>query len=135
MSEEDVEIVRGVFEAFNQRDIPLLLSYAASDAVGDWSGSVGPYRDVYRGHAELKAFWEDFLDAWEEVRMEPDELQDLGDGRVLSVIRTVGLGRGSGVEVTATGGTIIWTIRNGKIVHSKLFQGKDEALEAAGLSE
>ena len=43
-------------------------------------------------------------------------------------------GRGSGVEVEATGAQV-WTIRDGKFQRAKLYQSKAEALEAVGLSE
>ena len=42
-------------------------------------------------------------------------------------------GRGSGVEVEATGAQV-WTIRDGKFQRAKLYQSKAEALEAVRLS-
>ena len=127
--------MRRSLEAWNRRELSAWLALFRSDAEIDWSRSRAPFKGVYRGQAELKAFWEDFADAWDEFRIELDDLHDFGDGRVLAEMRTVGRGRGSGIEVTAIGGTIIWTIRNGKIAHGKLFQSKEEALEAAGLRE
>jgi ketosteroid isomerase-like protein len=59
---------------------------------------------------------------------------ELGDDRVLSVSRLQMRGRGSGVEVNASGASI-WTIRDGKAAAVTLYQSKAQALEAAGLSE
>jgi ketosteroid isomerase-like protein len=134
MSQENVDAVRRIFDAYNQRDIDLLLSYTADDVVLDWSGSRGPHRGVYRGKAELRAFWSNFVDAWDEFHWEPLEMQGLDPDRVLSANRLTVRGSGSGVELTGQG-AIIWTIRNGKALHMKLFQSKPEALEAAGLRE
>jgi ketosteroid isomerase-like protein len=39
------------------------------------------------------------------------------------------------VDAMEARGAMLWTTREGKIVRGKMFQTKDEALEAAGLSE
>ncbi len=48
------------------------------------------------------------------------------------VNRVRGRGRGSGVEVDATGAQL-WTITGGKVRSVKLYQSKAEALEDVGL--
>ena len=50
------------------------------------------------------------------------------------VNRVRGRGRGSGVNVDATGAQL-WTITGGKVRSVKLYQSKTDALEAVGLSE
>lgn len=59
---------------------------------------------------------------------------ELDADRVLTVNAFQMRGRGSGVDVNASGGSI-WTIRDGKAAAITLYQSKDEALEAAGLSD
>ena len=134
MSEESVGAVRKVFAAFNQHDPDLLVGSLAEDCIADWSASIGPDKGVYRGRAEVRAFYEGLLSAWADVRWEPLEMLELDGARVLSVNRLSGRGRGSGVEVAGSG-AIIWTVRNGEVADLRLFQNKHEALEAAGLSE
>jgi hypothetical protein len=56
------------------------------------------------------------------------------EARVIVVNRVQMRGRGSGVEVDATG-VQLWTITDGKAQRVKLYQSKAEALEAAGLRE
>jgi ketosteroid isomerase-like protein len=134
MSQENVEIVRRAFDAYNQRDLDLMLSDAAEDLELDWSGSRGPYRGTYRGKAEVKAFWNSFVEAWAEFRWEPLEIRVLDSDRVLSANRLTVRGSDSGVELTGHG-AVLWSIRDGKVRHLKLFECMAEALEAAGLRE
>jgi ketosteroid isomerase-like protein len=134
MSEENVEIVRRAVDAWSRNDPDLLVSYVAANGEADWSESIAPYRGVYRGPDEWRAFFTSRLEAWGNVRWDLLEMLDLGQGSVLSVVRLVGRGRGSGVEVMASA-AIIWTVSDGKILRAKLFQSKAEALEAAGLRE
>ncbi len=69
----------------------------------------------------------------EEIEDDCEELIDAGD-QVISVTTTRGRGRRSGIEIEGTNASI-WTIRDGKIVRVAWFGRRDEALEAAGLSE
>jgi ketosteroid isomerase-like protein len=94
----------------------------------------GPCRKrFYHGHDGLRAFYREWYDAWETVESEMEELIDAGD-RVISVETTRGRGVASGaaVEVQNCG---IWTIRGGTIVRVEWIEEREEALEAAGLSE
>jgi ketosteroid isomerase-like protein len=50
MSEENVEIVRRSFEAWNRRDLTTWLTLYRSDAEVDYSRSRSPFKGVYRGH-------------------------------------------------------------------------------------
>jgi ketosteroid isomerase-like protein len=129
-----VEIVRAAINSINRRDVAQALEGAHDDFEADWSNSIGPSGGVYRGREQVQGMLEDFLEAWEEFRWDTKELVTLDEARVLVVNRVRGRGRGSGVEVDATG-VQLWTITSGKASSVKLYQSKAEALEAAGLSE
>ncbi len=73
------------------------------------------------------------MEAWENVRWEPEEIIDLDDARVLVVNHVRMRGRASGVAVDATG-VQLWTIKDGEATSVKLYQSKSDALEAVGLS-
>ena len=134
MSQENVEIVRRNTDAFNRRDLDGLLESWASDAVLDWSNARAPYAGVYRGHGEIRAFLEGFLATWDEVRFEiVDVPVEVEDG--LLITENVAYLRGrDGIEVQARSAWLI-TIRDGEQTSLKLYQTKQEALEAAGLGE
>ena len=134
MSQENVDIVRGVYEALDQREIDQFLSYFAPEMEVDFSDSVGPFRAVYRGHAELKTLWESFFEAWANIQWEVDELRDLGAGRVLTTTDVIARGHGGGIPTTQHR-AVIWEIRDGQIRRVKFFPDKQAAFEAAGLRE
>ena len=48
MSQENLEIVRAAFDAYNRGDLDVVLSYAAPDFELDWSRGIGPQRGVYK---------------------------------------------------------------------------------------
>ena len=134
MSEETVEQVRRAIELWNRRDVDGALEMAAADITMDWSNSRGPARGVHRGKEEVRKFWSSFIEAFDAVQWEAKEIIELNASQVLVVTHFQARGRGSGIEVDASGAQL-WTVRDGKLQSVKLFQSKAEALEAAGLSQ
>jgi len=133
MSEENVEAVRGGFEAYSRRDVDGFLSYLDpefelhSAIVG---GAVG---NVYRGHDGVRTWLADSDESFDDLRIEPTEFRDLGD-RVLVFGRIRARGRESGLEIDSPTGWVT-TVRNGKLVKAEGFLSYAAALEAAGLRE
>ncbi len=101
-----------------------------SDAVVDWSRSRGPFKGVYRGHRELETFCNVFWSTFEEVQVETHDFIQAGSEVV--VPNTVHFRGREGIEVTARS-AFVHTVENGEITCLRLFQERDEALEAAGL--
>ena len=133
MSQENVEIVRRGTDAYNRGDLDGILENWASDAVLDWSNSRGFDAGVFRGHDEIRAHWQRLLAAFDEVRIELVDPIEVEDG--LLIVENVGYLRGrDGIEVQTRSAWLI-TIRDGKTTSFTLYQTKQEALEAAGLSE
>jgi ketosteroid isomerase-like protein len=98
LSQENVEIVRRFFDAFNRRDFDAALKDAAPDCEVDNSSNLGEWRGVHRGHDQIRQLWRSFLEPWESVRNEIDEVIDAGD-RVVTCQTGHLRGRG-GIEVT-----------------------------------
>ena len=88
---------------------------------------------LYHGHDGYLEVWRDVLESFEDVRLDPKELLDLGD-RFLVTIKLSGHGAGSGVSVSQPLFQV-FTVRRGLIVRQDDFQDRAEALEAVGLSE
>src|SRR5262245_52292639 len=131
MEEGNGALVRHVVELFNRREVEQILQMTHQDFEMDWSNSIGPVKGVYRGREEVLELWSAFTDPWEEFSWEPQEIIELDHTRVLLVNRFRARGKGSGIEVDATG-VQLWTIEDGRGRRVKLFQTKEEALEAAG---
>ena len=134
MSQENVEIVRRGIDAYNRGDLDGVLENWAPDAVVDWSRSRGFDAGVFRGHDAIRAHWQRLLESFDEVRVEiVDPIEEVEDG--LLVVENLGYLRGrDGIEVQTRSAWLV-TIRDGKTASFTLYQTKQEALEAAGLSE
>ena len=129
MASGNVELVRRAIKLFNRSEVEQALATTSEDVVMDWTNSIGPLKGVYTGRDEVMSFWQTFLEAWESVEWDPQEIFEVDDERVI-VVNTVRMqGRGSGVPVEATG-VQLWTIEGGLGRSVKLFQSKEEALEA-----
>jgi ketosteroid isomerase-like protein len=137
MSEENVEIVRRIYEAASSGDSAAV--YAMYDEAVEWDASRAPMPRligggrIYHGHDGLRTFFQERNAVWGEIEDVPDELIDAGE-HVVSADTERGRGRSSGVEVEMTQ-YAVWTIRNRKVVRVVWFPTRGEALEAAGLSE
>ena len=131
MSEENVEIVRAALAALNRGDLDAAFKDAAPDAEVDLSRAVGLDSGVY-GLDEFRRLSEEFGKGWSSVRYELDEYLDARE-HVVTPFTNQLLGR-DGIELQARG-TWLWTIRDGVVVRLCLYQERQEALEAAGLSE
>ena len=82
------------------------------------------------GYIQVWRYW---LDAFEDIRFEPEELLDLGD-RVLLTAQLKGRGSGSGVAVSQPMFQLV-EFRDGMAVRQEDFNDRAKALEAAGLRE
>jgi ketosteroid isomerase-like protein len=137
MSQENVELVRGIYDAVARRDDVIPFELYAHDIV--WDISNAPDRAalgtklVYQGHEGVRDFWRESLSVFGEIDLEPEELIDAGD-RVLAVIGEREVGRASGVPVKASH-VAVWTLAGGKVVRMQVFDDRAAAERAAGLSE
>ncbi len=136
MSEENVEIVRRVYDAVAHDDAATVLALYDPDIEFDFShGPLGSFmeRGVYHGYDGIRTWIRERYEAWESIEETCGELIDHGD-HVVSTVTSRGRGRSSGADVEWTHYGI-WTFREGKIVRVAWFATREEALEAAGLSE
>jgi ketosteroid isomerase-like protein len=131
MSQENVEIVKAWYDAFNREDWDAMIKDAAPGLEVDFSRSDGPLAGVF-GLDQIRRLVEEFSEIWESARLEPHEFIEAGDLVVVPGTQHV-TGRG-GIEVAARG-AFVWTVRNGAIERMVMYQSRQDALEAVGLSE
>jgi ketosteroid isomerase-like protein len=112
-----------------RKDLEAALECASPQLQIDWSASIAPYSGTYDGPQGLGEFSRAFWDAWDEFNPEIDEFVECGPESVITVYRVSARGRKSGIEV-ASGGAVIWTLRDGTILRGQLFQTKEDALKA-----
>lgn len=87
---------------------------------------------VYRGHEGVREAFRIWMGTWEEYRQELDELIDVGDDEVIVLVRELGRGKGSGIELERpTAG--VWRLRSGKAIRIRFYETRQAALEAVSL--
>src|SRR5436309_4136628 len=79
MSQENVEIVRQAFDAFNQRDLDAALRDLDPEVELDWSRSRGPEAGIYHGYEASRAFWNTFFEMFDRVIVSPNEFIECGE--------------------------------------------------------
>jgi ketosteroid isomerase-like protein len=133
MSQQNVEIVRQYFPAYDRSGLDGLAEFWHPDI--NWRAAEGALDDV--GLMEGPDALRDHLRQWEAIfeksRMEVEELIDAGD-QVVALVRGFGRMKGSDAEVDLRY-AIVFTIRDGKIAAGRDYFTREQALEAAGLSE
>jgi len=88
---------------------------------------------VCYGHDGMHKLWRYWRDAFEDIRWDPEEIQDFGE-KILVTAQQTGHGSGSGVAVSQPVFQL-FTLRAGLVLKQEDFLDRSEALEAAGLSD
>jgi ketosteroid isomerase-like protein len=136
MSEENVEVVRRLFEGFQaaiDRGDPG--AWIAETVPDDYEWIVPEFagRSVWRGREEFAEFvrtWTEDFDGWS---LRAERLIDAGGDRVVALALQSATGKHSGVPVEMNLGQI-YDLRDGRMVRVTNYFSHAEALEAAGLS-
>ena len=131
MSQENVEIVRRSFEAFNTRDVDALVSLSAEDC--EWVPLRAQLEGmVYRGHEGVRQFVSDMDEDWESFRIDPLEFHARRD-RVAVLGQVLALGH-SGVQIDSIAG-FVFELDQGRIRRITSHSDPERALEAVRPSE
>jgi ketosteroid isomerase-like protein len=133
MSEENVALVRSMYRRgdpsrfFDLLDDEVEVDTSAVGLLPDHSGLV-------RGKDAAVDYFRHYWGIWDDYVLEPVEIVDAGEDRVLVLQYERGRGRESGTPFERRW-AILYTLRGGKLVRWTNFATHAEALEAAGLSE
>jgi ketosteroid isomerase-like protein len=135
MSEENVRVAQAAADAFARDGVDGWLEYFTDDV--DYRAAEGAIDDrgPIHGKDALRAYAEDWTAMLDGVRFESVEVIDAGDDTVIGVVRISGRPKGTSAEALTLSVAGINTIRDGKIARSREYWTREEALEAAGLSE
>jgi ketosteroid isomerase-like protein len=136
MSRENVEVVRQGYEAINlaiasgEDLLPLMENInIAPDIVIE----MGVLEGTFHGREDFKRFIEGQVALFEDLRCDPEELIDAGDHIVVPMCMS-GKARSTGLPFEYHA-IHVWTVRGGEWTRLRLYESRERALEAVGLSE
>jgi ketosteroid isomerase-like protein len=119
MSEQDVEFVKDVYDAFGRGDVPAVLGAFADDI--EWFEAEGmPYGGVYRGgEAITQNVFGPITQDVDGFALMLEELVGSG-GTVAAILRYTGTGKATGqaLDVPAVH---VWDVRDGKLARFRQF--------------
>ena len=132
MSQADIEMLRGAYAAFNRGDwdAAALLAHADFELQ---TADRAVNRGIYRGPDTARRFFEDLFEPFEEIVVEPEEFFERDDQIVVFLLARFRPTGSSAVVENRIGH--LWTMREGKLARLAIYPRREEALEAAGLSE
>jgi ketosteroid isomerase-like protein len=133
MSQENLDLVRRGFDAYQRRDVQAMCD-AAHARCELFTFTVGVVEaQPFRGHARIADWMAHELEPWEEWRLEVGEVRPVGE-RVLARTMVTARGLGSSVELTADSGVVL-EFQDGRIMRLWSYLNWNDALDAVGLSE
>ena len=128
MPDQNLDMVRRMYEAFDARDVDGAVALVTEDmeflpvTANLTTGGV-----PYRGIEGLQRYFDDVARVWDDVRLYPDELRDMGD---TVVVLGRAHARGGGMVLDLPTGWV-WRMREGKICKGRVYASHEEALAAA----
>ena len=131
MSQDDVEMIRSLYEPLNRGDWERFFRDVHPDV--EFTAQRGPTAGTVRGHEAVQKRVQDLLAPFAARTFEPEKFFDGGD-QVVVFVRLRSRPQGSSAEMEVRNGHL-WTIREGAIRSMKTFPVREEALEAAGLQD
>jgi hypothetical protein len=130
-------VARGIQQAYaagNRRDFDALLAGMDPESYEYRpSADLMPpdLESVFHGHEGYLQLWRYWLEAFRDIRWDPEEILDLG-GMLLVTTQQRGHGSGSGVAVSKPVFQL-FELRRGLVVRQEDFLSRSKALEAAGV--
>ena len=130
MAEANVETLRRGYRALNRRDLTGVMDLIDENLVWD-AGDLSPDgQSPTPGRESFAVFVRSWIDAFEDFRIEPREVIELGPF-LLAVVRQSGRGRASGAPIDIEI-VHLWTIDDGRAIRLQSHRTRDSALEAVG---
>ena len=132
MSTENVELVRRVYDAWNERGPESIEQFWAEDAEFH-DPPTFPDSRVVQGREAIAAYQTDQARVIGDLKFALVEVREVGQTMVARIELTIH-GPASGIDIPGELGNVIEVV-DGRVQRLRVFMTWEEALEAAGLSE
>ena len=134
VSQENVEVVRRTYEALNRG--------AAASGLGSWveiyyaQALYEPIEEEQpiRGHEELVTYFQRWLEAWQHIRWDLEEILETEGGQVVAAATVRATARTSGMDVEQRF-FHVFDIARGRVARQQEYLDRADALKAVGLRE
>jgi ketosteroid isomerase-like protein len=144
MSGENAAFVRGILEAYRNRELMAQLVAGELDLswvdpgiefdasrIGDLIPDIA---EVYHGHEGVLTYWRRWFEAWDDLEFEIEDVRETGDEVVVLIRNQRQRGRSTGIWTDLPPYAQVFTMRDGRLVRWRTFPDQESALEAVGLS-
>jgi ketosteroid isomerase-like protein len=131
---ENLDLVRSIYADWERGDFS---SADWADPEIEYVLAHGPSPGSWRGVAGMSEAWAGVLSAWSHLRVEVDEYRELDDERALVLLRYIGRGKTSGLDLgqMQTAQANLWHFRDGKVTRLVVYWERDPALADLRLTE
>lgn len=133
-ADERVAAVRAMFDELERPGSAL--TFSVLDEEVTWDARALPTLDsarVFRGHDGVRAFWREWLDAWEKIMGTVETPRYHANGNQVVAWWTSALaGKGSGVPL-AQEAAAIYTFLGDRVVHVAVYLSHDDAFRDIGM--
>ena len=130
MSDLTIRLAHEVIDAVERRDEATLLQLTHPEV--EWHSAFA-VSGLYEGHAGIRRYVRDMMDAWDVVRLDVDRELDVGDV-VVFIGHIQYRGKGSGVAGESRSGYVL-KFRDNRVTLFRPFREPERALEELGRSD
>jgi ketosteroid isomerase-like protein len=130
MATDPAELARRTFEALATGGVDAMLEFVDPGFVMETPAGMAAEPQRYEGHEGVRLWFAQFYEVMDEVKLEPGEIEDLGDDRVLVTLTIRARGQTSGIETDQKALTVA-SLRDDLLVRIDFFFTEEEARASA----
>jgi len=131
MASANLEVVRSIYSGWERGDFS---SAAWADPDIEYRVVDGPEPSRWNGLAGMAEGWRDWLRAWEDFRAEPEKYIDLGNERILVLVRNSGRGRVSGLELEQRSAANLFELHDAMVIRLVIYLERHHDFADLGLT-
>jgi ketosteroid isomerase-like protein len=134
MSRENVAAVEAAYEDLARGGLDRFIEHWTDDLDHRSIEGAPDDRGPIHGKNAMRDYLQDWIDTFDDYKVEPVELIDAREDVVVAVLRFGGRAKRSGVDTDQIMAAV-FEIRDGKIARGREYATREQALEAAGLKK